>query len=84
MTGNVNGVLQYGNVIRSGKTRDTSFTISGLTGNKHYGIFISYSCGQKLTVYQFHHLCSKGQNASNPDEQIGLLAQEIQKVYLNW
>lgn len=49
ITGNLGGVLQYGIVIRSGETQDTSFIISGLPGDKNYGIFISYSCGQKLT-----------------------------------
>jgi hypothetical protein len=50
ITGTIGGVLQYGNVVRSGETSDTSFTISGLPGNKHYGIFIAYSCGQQLTA----------------------------------
>lgn len=49
ITGSIGGVLQYGNVVRSGEASDTSFTISGLPGNKHYGIFITYGCGQKLT-----------------------------------
>ncbi len=50
ITGNIGGVLQYGNVVRSGESSDTSFTISGLPGNKNYGIFITYSCGQPLTA----------------------------------
>lgn len=50
IAGNIGGVLQYGNVVRKGESTDTSFTISGLAGNRHYGIFITYSCGQKLTA----------------------------------
>jgi hypothetical protein len=50
ITGDIGGELQYGNVVKSGETQDTSFTISGLPGNKHYGIFIAYSCGQKLAL----------------------------------
>jgi hypothetical protein len=48
--GEIGGVLQNGNLVRSGEASDTSFTIAGLPANKHYGIFISYSCGQKLTA----------------------------------
>jgi hypothetical protein len=46
----VNGSqIQYGNVVRSGQTDDTTFTISGLEPGKGYGIFINNKCGEAVT-----------------------------------
>ncbi len=49
VTDTINGVLQYGKVIRRGETNDTAFTVSGLSGNKRYGIFITNGCGEIST-----------------------------------
>jgi hypothetical protein len=47
---NNGGNIRYGHIVRSGETMDTVFTISGLPGDKHYGIFISNSCGDMFTA----------------------------------
>lgn len=47
---NNGGNIQFGNIVRSGETQDTIFTITGLPGDKHYGIFIRNSCGEFFTA----------------------------------
>lgn len=42
--------IQYGNVINDGVTTNLDFTISGLPGNKRYGIFISNDCDEPFTT----------------------------------
>ena len=41
--------IQYGNVINDGTATNLDFTISGLTGNKRYGIFITNDCDEPFT-----------------------------------
>ncbi|MBK6283053.1 MAG: BspA family leucine-rich repeat surface protein [Draconibacterium sp.] len=41
--------IQYGNVINDGTTNNLDFTISGLPGNKRYGIFITNDCDEPFT-----------------------------------
>jgi surface protein len=41
--------IQYGNVISNGTTTNLDFTISGLPGNKRYGIFIANDCDEPFT-----------------------------------
>jgi surface protein len=41
--------IQYGNVINNGTTTNLDFTISGLPGNKRYGIFITNDCDEPFT-----------------------------------
>ena len=42
--------IQYGKVVRTGQTSDTTFTIGGLQAGKGYGIFITNRCGDPVTA----------------------------------